>query len=131
MAAQPRFIAQTDCHKKTAANSIRKFQVSQIINSNNVEDKTMNRAKSIIAVVLFLGMLAAAWAQEAEFRTVIVRNDQVEGGELLANLEFRLPGASAAKTLASVHTRYSEDLAAWPDVPVAGHGCGTGYATGD
>ena len=70
------------------------FQVSQKINSINVEDKTMNRAKSIIAVVLFLGMLAAAWAQEAEFRTVIVRNDLVKGGELLANLEFKIGRAS-------------------------------------
>jgi len=92
----------------------------------------MNRAKSGIAVVLFLGMLAAAWAQEAEFRTVIVRNDLVEGGELHANLEFRLPGAPAAKTLASAvcHLRYEEDLAGWPDDPAVAWAMGPelGYA---
>ncbi|NLP12221.1 PKD domain-containing protein [bacterium] len=79
----------------------------------------MNRAKTMIAVVMFLGMLTAAWTQEAEFRTVIVRNDLAEGGELHANVEFRLPGAPAAMTLASAvcHLRYSENLAAWPDDP--------------
>jgi len=94
--------------------------------------KAMKIFSTIIFFIFILGVIDIAYADNAEFRTVVTRNDNSVGGEFHLDLQIRITSGTSPRTLNSmtVDIIYGTQLTEWSTNPATGwaFGLADGYS---
>jgi hypothetical protein len=98
------------------------FILEKYLNDLARREKMKNAIRLWIVVTACLLMSGTVWADNAEYRLVLARNDMSIGGEFHVDLQIRATSGTALHTLASstvdiyytsTLTQYADDIRLW------------------